>query len=317
MNYVLYGEEQYALSNALKSILKQHHIKEQDLNMITYDALQSDIRTIVEDAATIPFFAEEKVILVRNANFLSTNNDTDIDVSVLDKYLDDPMPSTILILTGNFEKLDARKKIVKKIQKSCKVLQFHHFNAVGKENYIKEETARRKLSIEPMAMMELIQRLPFDITTIKTEMEKLELYGEPITLSVVEKLVTRPLEDDVFLLVNAVVDRDLKKAFMLWQDLCVLNKDAIFLIALLAGQFRFLYQVKVWMDQGAGKDVIVSKLNAHPYRVQLTMQNARKLSTPYLLSILAKLAALDQKLKSGLLDKKLGFELFLLEVQGA
>lgn len=317
MNYILYGEEQYELSNALKSILKQHHIKEQDLNMITYDALQSDIQTIMEDAATIPFFAEEKVILVRNANFLSANNDTDIDVSVLDKYLDDPMPSTILILTGNFEKMDARKKIVKKIQKSCKVLQFHRLDDLGKENYIKEETARRKLSIEPMAIMELIQRLPYDITTIKAEMEKLELYGEPITLSVVEKLVTRPLEDDVFLLVNAVVDRDLKKSFALWQDLCVLNKDAIFLIALLAGQFRFLYQVKVMMDQGAGKDRIVSKLNAHPYRVQLTMQSARKLSTPYLLSILAKLAALDQKLKSGLLDKKLGFELFLLEVQGA
>lgn len=317
MNYVLYGEEQYELSNALKRILKQHHIEEQDLNMITYDALQNDIQTIMEDASTIPFFAEEKVILVRNANFLSTNNDTDIDVKILENYLDDPMPSTILILTGNFEKLDARKKIVKKIQKSCKVLQFHRLDAIGKENYIKEEVSRRKLSIDPAAMKELIQRLPLDIRTIKAEMEKLELYGETIHLSVVEKLVTRPLEDDVFQLVNAVVDRDLKKAFTLWQDLCVLNKDAIFLIALLAAQFRFLYQVKVLMDQGAGKDMIVSKLSAHPYRVQLTMQSARKLSTPYLLSILSKLATLDQKLKGGLLDKKLGFELFLLEIQGA
>lgn len=317
MNYVLYGEEQYELSNALKRILKQHHIGEQDLNMITYDALQSDMQTIMEDAATIPFFADEKVILVQNANFLSASNDTEMDVKILEKYLDDPMPSTILILTGNFEKLDARKKIVKKIQKSCKVMQFRRLDVTDKENYIKEEVSRRKLSIEPVAMIELIQRLPFDIRTIRAEMEKLELYGEIISLSVVEKLVTRPLEDDVFQLVNAVVERDLKKAFTLWQDLCVLNKDAIFLIALLANQFRFLYQVKILMDQGAGKDMIVSKLSAHPYRVQVTMQSARKLSIPYLLSILAKLATLDQKLKGGLLDKKLGFELFLLEVQGA
>lgn len=317
MNYVLYGEEQYELSNALKRILKQHHIGEQDLNMITYDALQSDMQTIMEDAATIPFFADEKVILVQNANFLSASNDTEMDVKILEKYLDDPMPSTILILTGNFEKLDARKKIVKKIQKSCKVMQFRRLDVTDKENYIKEEVSRRKLSIEPVAMIELIQRLPFDIRTIRAEMEKLELYGETISLSVVEKLITRPLEDDVFQLVNAVVERDLKKAFTLWQDLCVLNKDAIFLIALLANQFRFLYQVKILMDQGAGKDMIVSKLSAHPYRVQVTMQSARKLSIPYLLSILAKLATLDQKLKGGLLDKKLGFELFLLEVQGA
>lgn len=50
--------------------------------------------------------------------------------------------------------------------------------------------------------------------------------------------------------------------------------------------------------------------------MQITMQNARKLSTPYLLHILSKLAVLDQKMKGGQLDKKLGFEMFLLELQG-
>ena len=310
MNYVLYGEEQYELESALSRILKQHHIEKDDLNMITYDALQSDMQTIMEDATTIPFFAEQKVILVRNANFLSTVNDTDMDISLLDKYLDGPMESTILIFTGSFEKMDARKKIVKKMQKTCKVLQFHRLDALGKQNYIREEIKRRNLSVEPNAFLELDQRLPLDIRSIKAEMEKLELFGGVIDVSVVEQLVNRPLEDDVFQLVNAVVDRDLKKAFSLWYDLCVLNKDAIYLTALLAGQFRFLYQVKVLMDQGAGKDMIVSKLGAHPYRVQITMQNARKLSTPYLLHILSKLAVLDQKMKGGQLDKKLGFEMF-------
>ena len=316
MNYVLYGEEQYELESALSRILKQHHIEKDDLNMITYDALQSDMQTIMEDATTIPFFAEQKVILVRNANFLSTVNDTDMDISLLDKYLDAPMESTILIFTGSFEKMDARKKIVKKMQKTCKVLQFHRLDALGKQNYIREEIKRRNLSVEPNAFLELDQRLPLDIRSIKAEMEKLELFGGVIDVSVVEQLVNRPLEDDVFQLVNAVVDRDLKKAFSLWYDLCVLNKHAIYLTALLAGQFRFLYQVKVLMDQGAGKDMIVSKLGAHPYRVQITMQNARKLSTPYLLHILSKLAVLDQKMKGGQLDKKLGFEMFLLELQG-
>ena len=32
------------------------------------------------------------------------------------------------------------------------------------------------------------------------------------------------------------------------------------------------------------------------------------------MAMLDKLASLDQKLKSGLLDKKLGFEMFLLEL---
>lgn len=316
MNYVLYGEEQYELQIALRTILKQHHIEEQDLNMVSYDATQTDIQTIMEDAMTIPFFAEEKVILIRNANFLSSSNDTDIDVGVLDTYLDHPVESTILIFIGEFEKLDARKKIVKKLQKCCKVLQFHRLDALGKENYIKDEIRRRNLKVDASALKELNSRLPLDIRSIKAEMEKLMLYGGDINQHVVETLVTRPLEEDVFLLVNAVVERDIKKAFLLWQDLTVLNKDAIYLIALLAGQFRFLYQVKTLMDQGMGKEAIVSRLSAHPYRVQVTMQSAKLLSARYLMEILSKLAILDQKLKGGLVDKKLGFELFLLELQG-
>ena len=103
-------------------------------------------------------------------------------------------------------------------------------------------------------MQALLRRLPLDIRTIQTEMEKLELYGGVISSDVVERLVTRPLEEDVFQLVNAVVDRDLRKSFHMWQDLCVLNKDAIYLIALLAAQFRFLYEVKALMLHGKGKE---------------------------------------------------------------
>ncbi|MEG1732805.1 MAG: DNA polymerase III subunit delta, partial [Longicatena sp.] len=102
-------------------------------------------------------------------------------------------------------------------------------------------------------------------------------------------LVTRPLEEDVFLLVNAVVERKMKDAFHLWQDMCVLNKDAIYLIALLAGQFRFLYQVKALMLRGLYKEEIVSELSAHPYRVQLTIETCKNLNIDYLLAILDKL----------------------------
>lgn len=77
-------------------------------------------------------------------------NDTDMDISLLDKYLDAPMESTILIFTGSFEKMDARKKIVKDA-KTCKVLQFHRLDALGKQNYIREEIKRRNLSVEPNA----------------------------------------------------------------------------------------------------------------------------------------------------------------------
>ena len=150
--------------------------------------------------------------------------------------------------------------------------------------------------------------------TIQKEMDKLELYQGVLDENVVPSLINRPLEEDVFQLVDAVVEKNKGKAFHIWQDLCVSNTDAIYLIALLAGQFRFLFEVKNLMVKGYEKDEIAHALNAHPYRVKLSMEKARSLSIKSLMAMLDKLASLDQKLKSGLLDKKLGFEMFLLEL---
>lgn len=316
MNYVLFGEEQYRQRATIKNIVAEYASDEQDLNVIRYDALQNDLSTILEDAMTIPFFSDYKIILVYHATFLSTNNDTSIDANDLAKYIDQPSDSTILVLIGEFAKLDSRKKVVKQIKgdTNWRVVEFRKLDEVGKQSYLQEEIKRRNLQIDKHAMKELLERLPLDMEIIHTEMEKLELYGGNITQEIVQQLVTKQLEEDVFQLVNAVVERDVRKAFHIWQDLRVVNTDAIYLIALLAGQFRFLYEIKVMMMKGMGKDEITSTLNAHPYRVKLSMESADRLNVSYVLEILAKLATLDQKLKGGLLDKRLGFEMFLLEM---
>ena len=317
MNYVLYGEEQFRLKKTLQTIIKEYIADGDELNTVQYDALQCDLETILEDAMTIPFFSAYKIILVYHANFLSTANDTGIDPNGLENYVKQPMESTVLILIGDFAKLDTRKKIIKLIQKNWKVLEFRKLDDLGKQSCVKEEIQRRQLHVDAQAMQELLKRLPLDMETIHSAFDKLQLYGGDITQDVVAHLVARPLEEDVFELVNAVVEQDVRKAFRIWCDLCVVNTDAIYLIALLASQFRFLFEVKTLMMQWESKDGIKDILHAHPYRIKLAMQSVQNLSASYLMSMLAKLATLDQKLKGGLLDKKMGFEMFLLELQGA
>lgn len=314
MNYVLYGEESYRLKKTLKTIISKYIQDESDLNLVTYDAATSDMEVILEDAMTIPFFQDYKVIVVYHANFLSTNNDTGIDPNVLSDYVDHPMDSTVLILVGDFQKLDSRKKIVKRIKESWKVLEFKKLDELAKQTYVREELKNRKISINDAGFQELLRRLPLDMESIQRELEKLELYGEDITYDVITHLVTRPLEDNVFDLVHAVVEKDKRKAFQIYRDLCVVNTDAIYLIALLSSQFRFLFQVKILMNQGRSKEDIVTELHAHPYRVKLAMNDVSRLSNSYLMQMLAKLATLDQQLKAGLIDKKIGFELFLIEL---
>lgn len=316
MNYILHGEEQFRLQEALRKIVQSYMEQGDEMNTIVYDALKSDVNVLLEDAQTIPFFSQHKVILIQNANFLTTSDDTGWDLVPLEAYLNDPLESTVLIFITTTDKLDARKKIVKKMKETCKVMVFSKVDDQEKIRYANEQITKRNLVLEYAAKELLMLRLPNDIRSIQNELSKLELFGGTITRKIVEDLVTRPIEEDVFQLVNAVVDKDLKKAFHVWADMQVLNKDAIFLIATLASQFRLLYQVRVLMDEGRQKDDIVSITNAHPYRVQLSMNTAKGLTTRELLSILERLATLDQQIKSGLMKKEIGFEMFLLSLRG-
>lgn len=316
MNYFLYGEEQYRLKKTVQSIISEYVTEQDDLHVIRYDAQQTSIDRILEDALTVPFFSPYKVIIVEHANFLSTINDTMVDTQKLIDYFKQPNDTTVLIFIGSFAKLDTRKKITKEIKNYCKIFEFRKLDEQGMLEYLNQEVERRNLQIDADARKEICQRIPLDMETLHHELDKLDLYGDVITKEVVAQLISKPLEEDVFALVDAVVKKNVKKAFSIWKDFCVIHVDAIYIIALLAGQFRFLYEVKSLIMQGRGKAEIVDIVKAHPYRVQLAMQNVSNLSQDDLMHLLWKLAQLDQNIKSGVLDKKLGFEMFLLELQG-
>lgn len=317
MNYVIYGEEQYQVKKAIRSVIQKELGSFDDMSTTTYNALDTSIDTILEDAQTIPFFTEKKGILVQNANFLSANNDTEIALDKLEAYLNKPMDTTILILTGAFPKMDMRKKIVKKITSLCKVTVCNKLDKNNLATYVKEEVNKRHLMMDDHTFRILCDKLPYDIAVIQSELDKLELYGGTIDQVIMTHLVTRTLEDDVFALVNAVVEKDMKRMFAIWEDLQVLNKDPIYLIALIASQFHLLFQVKCAMLKGMHQQSeIASTLGVHPYRVKLALPVCARLSVDAIMDILHRLADLDQAIKSGKVDKKLGFELFLLKLKG-
>lgn len=317
MNYVVYGEEQYQVKKQINAIISKEIGNRDEMNTVHYDALQVSLDVILEDAQTIPFFADKKVIIVNHANFLSSTNDTEIDLARLEEYLENPMDETIMILSGDFAKLDARKKIVKKISSLCQVSVCNKLDKVSLPNYIQAEVKKRGIQIRPDAMRELSNRLPFDIASIQNELDKLALYDDEITVLIVKQLVTRSLEEDVFLLVNAVVEKNIKQCFHIWADLQVLNKDPIYLIALIASQFHLLYQVKVCLlKKITHQDNIAQSLSVHPYRVKLAIPVCQRLSIDDILLRLHQLAELDQNIKAGKIEKNIGFEMFLLKVKG-
>ena len=132
----------------------------------------------------------------------------------------------------------------------------------------------------------------------------------------IELLVSRPLEDKAFDLVNAVIAGKMKQVFRIWKDLQVAKTDPILLNTLIGRQFHLIYQVKLLSRAGKGESTMAQILSAHPYSIKLAHQNSRMISESLLKELISECAALDQKFKSGLVDRTLGFEHFLIHTAG-
>lgn len=313
VNYILYGEESATMRKKVRQIAKEVHVALDQISV--YDAQQAALKEILEDAGSIPFFEAHKVVHVQNATFLCAKDTTGYDLEPLLAYVRDPLPSTTLILSCSCAKLDQRKKAVKELLRSCQSIVCSRISEQDKEAVIRSLLKEHSVEIDAQALSLLVRRMPLDVAIIEEEIEKLALYGGRITSAVIRDLTVRSLDDNVFDLADALLKQRTRDAFRLWRDLDAQQMDPIYLIATLASQFRFLFQVRTLMNEGMSKQGIQSRLQAHPYRIQMSMRQCQPYSSAFLLEQLRQLADLDQRIKSGRIDKKLGFELYLLQGQ--
>ncbi len=315
MNYLIVGTESYLINKKLTEILSESGASTSELNVGLFDATANDfsIQSVIDDCNTPPFFGDKKVVIIKNPNFLSTTKSlNDKELALLEEYIKDPSSDCDLIFCGALA-LDKRKKIVKIMQKECQYFQLDKLALPEFQNYVRKELKNNSLNITSKGLEELFSRIPLDLDNFYMELQKLSLYEGELGKEVISKLITRPLDEDVFHLVNAVVSKDLKTVFHVWRDLSILNKDPIYLIALLSSQFRLLYQIKVYLDLGMNQKMIQDHIKVHPYRVKKAIESLRGLSKERLLELLNSLAELDQNFKKGILDKSIGFELFLIK----
>ncbi len=316
MNYCIYGNEQPLVKNKIREIM-HHYDNQEEVAIAYYDGNSTGFRIqeVIDDCMTIPFLSKHKVVIVQNALFLTANSNlSDKDQNTLIEYLENSSKDIDLILTGNFDKFDSRKKMVKSIQK---LMQCHVFNHLQEDQfiaYVKQTLKANQLNLTNDALEELLSRLNSDMLTFKHIVDKLCLYPEALDIKAIQSLVSRPLEDNVFALVDAVIKSNIKDAFFCWRDLQVINSEPIALVALIGGQFKLLYQVKILTKNNYTKEDIASKLKIHPYRVKLAIESSRRISESRLSALIMRSAQFDQQLKMGLVNKTLGFEHFLLDV---
>src|SRR5699024_2027475 len=159
------------------------------------------------------------------------------------------------------------------------------------------------------AMME--NEFQTDLFMLQKEMHKLALFaGEEklVTKEMAEQIVSPSNQSNALQFVDAVLKRDLAQAIAIYNELAKMKEEPIGLIALLAYQFRIIFQVKLLAKKGYPLDKMKSELKVHPYVVQLAAERSKYFSETMLSAMMEALTETDANIKRGKMDKDIAFE---------
>ncbi|SFL65821.1 DNA polymerase III subunit delta [Salibacterium qingdaonense] len=314
--YLLYGTEAYLITNIMEKITANTLAEEErDFNHSVYDMKEVPVETALEEGETLPFFGSGRVVVLKNCYFLTGAKDkekVEHNLSYLEEYIDNPPQETVMIFTAPYEKLDERKKIVKKLKKQGVFLEASSFDEKNMDQWIERFCKTKNISITSGAKEKMMQLAGKDMMMLSSEMDKLTLYAgeeKQITEEMVEELVPRNLEDNVFELVDHVVHGRAEKAFRIYYDLMKQNEEPIKILTLLARQFRMILHVSQLKKTGYSRQKMASRLKVHPYAVKVAEEQSRTYAEPRLKEVLQKLAEADERIKTGKMDKYLQLEL--------
>lgn len=317
--YLLVGEESYFIDETVKR-LKEAIGPEEEIEMSTFDLEEVPVDAVIDEADTIPFFTERKLIIAKNTSFLKATEKgkekIEHDVQRLEAWLANPSDFSVTVFIAPYEKLDERKKVTKMMKEHALFVQA----ATPKEQdlavWIQGVVKAEGKTITQGAIEQLVTMVGPNMLQLQMEIEKLSLYlGESgeITPTLVEDLVAKTLEQDAFKMLNAYFANDHVSTLSIYHDLLRQKQEPIMLVGLLASNVRTMSNVFYLLKKGYHPQQIAKNLKIHPYRVKLMVEQRYRPSEESLLKALYQLAEVDLQLKTAGGNRERLLELFLLK----
>lgn len=308
--YLYYCNNDFLLNHAVEEKIKEFNVD--PFNIVKYDLLENTPDDILEDLQTVSFFAEKKIILIRNIQELEK-----VDEYVLQDFLvyfQKPNPDVIVILMMN-ELIPETSILGGALFKYAFIEKVKDMDKKEYPPFVRNMFKKYNYAITDEAIEALLERTNLDFNLINQEAEKLMLFSyetKEINERAVLLLVSRNLEENIFELTNALLAKNQTKTIEIFYDLVARNEDPLRILNNIVAKVRELMHTKLLLDKGYRQDQIAEHFHIKSGRAYYLVKNAQTIPFNQLENHLKKLSKLDYDIKSGKIDKKLGLELYLL-----
>lgn len=307
--YLLYGDEDYLKKQYKKRFIKAMVPEGDTMNFASYEGKNIDIKEVIDLAETLPFFAERRLIVFENTGFFKSSG------SEIADYIKD-MPATTYFLFVENE-IDKRSRLYKAVKSKGYAAELSTQDETTLLRWIQNLVKKEKKTLSPADTAYFLNKVGTDMENIIGELEKLFCYTidrQMITKNDIDAVCVTQLTNHIFEMVNAVAQKNQRKALELYYELLALKEPPMRILFLMIREYRILFHVKSLMNQGYGKKEIASRAGLHPYAAGRYMDEAKGFrSASQLRAVMEEGADMEQKVKTGLLSDHLAVELFIVK----
>ena len=291
--YFLYGEEPYYIDK-IAQFIENNVLSEEEkgFNQMVFYGKEISIDEIVGNAKRYPMMAERQVVIIKEAQELSRT------IEQLNAYVENPQPTTVLVVCYKYKKLDKRKKLFKTITKQGVLFESKKLYENQASEWLRKVLQGKGYSISHKAAILLVEYLGTDLSRISKEMDKLTLVlpkETQITPAEIEQHIGISKDYNNFELKKAIGERDILKANRIINYFAQNPKDNPFVltITLLHNFFSQLLQYHGLNDHSP--KAVASALRINPYFVGEFQTAAKNFPMKKASAIVSHLREMDLK----------------------
>lgn len=301
--YLFFGPEHYLADEAVRLVTDHFlDVENRDFNFLRLDARELEVGRLDNELNALPFFSTFRVLIIKNAEkyFGSTKKRSQEEEDLLVNWLENPNPACCVIFVME-NKPDSRKKVYKKVLAAGTVVEFPHLKDYRLSKWLKERLEQRGKQITTDALNYLIAGTVNDLSALEHELEKLTLYApeaKKITLDMVRMTSSPTAGAGIFDLVDAVGEKKVSKAIDLLREMLVAGEPPVYILFMLARQYRLILAANSLARQGLSEKQIQAKLSLHPFVVKKVLQQTKNFSEQNLQQGLKYILEADVGLKN-------------------
>lgn len=263
--YWLEGEEPFFIDQVIH--FAEHHILkegEAGFNLTVFYGKDADWAAVVNACRRYPMFAERQVVLLKEAQQMR-------DIERLEGYVENPLVSTIFVVSYKDKKVDGRSKLSKLLKQKGEMLSTKKMYENQLPEWAGQMIQQHGLSISQKALFLLVDHIGNDLSRIQNEIEKLSVNlgaRKNITEDDIENYIGVSKEFNVFELQDAIAKKNLSKAIRIIQYFEA-NPKAAPIQLVLPALYNFFSKVFVlYSMQQRDEKTVASTLGVNPYFVR-------------------------------------------------